>query len=134
MTTYNISLEIPTEIHEQSANELKEEFFSNNEKIIHGSALFDKLDYKTWLIHNQNNRKDETVEKNWAKTTTFFGVQKSDNKIIGMIDIRHNLNNEFLKNYGGHIGYSIRPSERKKRICNSNAQISTRLCKILKFD
>jgi predicted acetyltransferase len=31
-----------------------------------------------------------------------------------MIDIRHNLGNEFLTQYGGHIGCSVRPGERKK--------------------
>lgn len=30
-----------------------------------------------------------------------------------MINIRHNLNEEMLK-FGGHIGYGIRPLERKK--------------------
>ncbi|MPM89903.1 hypothetical protein SDC9_137018 [bioreactor metagenome] len=37
-----------------------------------------------------------------------------DNKrILGAINIRHYLN-DYLLNYGGHIGYGIRPSERKK--------------------
>lgn len=31
-----------------------------------------------------------------------------------MIDIRHHLNNPFLTEFGGHIGYAVRPSERKK--------------------
>ena len=34
-------------------------------------------------------------------------------KILGAIHIRHALN-EYLFNYGGHIGYGVRPSERKK--------------------
>ncbi len=33
---------------------------------------------------------------------------------MGIIDIRHNLENELLAEYGGHIGFSVRPSERKK--------------------
>ena len=32
---------------------------------------------------------------------------------MGMIDIRHELN-EYLRTIGGHIGYGIRPTERKK--------------------
>jgi GNAT superfamily N-acetyltransferase len=35
-------------------------------------------------------------------------------KIVGMIDIRHNLGNEFLAQYGGHIGFAVLPSEREK--------------------
>ncbi|ETI96234.1 MAG: hypothetical protein Q606_CBAC00089G0001, partial [Intestinibacter bartlettii DORA_8_9] len=44
---------------------------------------------------------------------TFFVVRTSDNRIVGMVDIRHRLN-YFLSICGGHIGYSVRPSERKK--------------------
>lgn len=32
---------------------------------------------------------------------------------LGRVDIRHELN-DFLRDEGGHIGYDIRPSERKK--------------------
>ncbi|MGE5604102.1 MAG: GNAT family N-acetyltransferase [Bacteroidota bacterium] len=46
--------------------------------------------------------------------TTFLAIRKSDRKIIGIIDIRHNLGNKFLAEYGGHIGYAARPSERHK--------------------
>ena len=38
---------------------------------------------------------------------------ESDNKIVGMISIRLKLN-KALWNFGGNIGYSIRPSERRK--------------------
>lgn len=34
--------------------------------------------------------------------SAFFVVRKSDNKIVGMIDIRHSLGNDFLTQYGGH--------------------------------
>lgn len=44
---------------------------------------------------------------------TYFLVREKDNKIVGMIDLRLGLN-EYLREFGGHIGYSIRPTERKK--------------------
>lgn len=34
--------------------------------------------------------------------------------MVGIIDLRHNLNNPVLSLWGGHIGYSVRPSERRK--------------------
>jgi predicted acetyltransferase len=34
-------------------------------------------------------------------------------RILGAIDIRHSLN-EYLIGVGGHIGYGVRPSERRK--------------------
>lgn len=35
------------------------------------------------------------------------------NEFLGRVDIRHQLN-EYLKNKGGHIGYDIRPTQRRK--------------------
>ena len=43
-----------------------------------------------------------------------YWLVNSYNKILGVIRIRKELNSEFLKNIVGHIGYDIRPSERKK--------------------
>lgn len=34
--------------------------------------------------------------------------------MVGICNIRHDLNQEFLQNIAGHIGYSIKPSERRK--------------------
>ena len=70
--------------------------------------------YEEWLKMVHNNLKEETVSKDWTVDTTFFGVRETDNKIVGMIDIRHELNSDFLRNYAGNIGYGVRPSERKK--------------------
>ena len=45
--------------------------------------------------------------------TQFMLVHENDKKIIGMIQVRHYFN-EYLEKFGGNIGYSVRPSERKK--------------------
>ena len=44
---------------------------------------------------------------------TFLLIRKNDNKIIGTINIRWNLTEE-MKQFGGNIGYGIRPTERRK--------------------
>jgi predicted acetyltransferase len=42
-----------------------------------------------------------------------FLVALSGNQLVGRLSIRHELN-DFLTNYGGHIGYGIRPSHRRR--------------------
>lgn len=42
-------------------------------------------------------------------------LRKQDHRIVGMIDLRMRFN-EFLAEYGGNIGYSVRPDERQKGI------------------
>jgi predicted acetyltransferase len=85
-----------------------------HEPVINGSALFDRMEFREWLGANRRNRDPGTVGKDWVTASTFFAVRTSDGKIVGMIDVRHNLDNKFLADYGGHIGYSVCPSERRK--------------------
>ena len=47
----------------------------------------------------------------WVPCSTYWLTQ--NNKILGLTGLRHHLTDN-LKDFGGHIGYSIRPSERKK--------------------
>jgi predicted acetyltransferase len=55
-------------------------------------------------------------------------MRKSDGKLIGMIDIRHELN-DFLQSYGGHIGLGIRPSERGKGYASETTMEGLSYCK-----
>ena len=101
----------PTEAMKELAIEFRQEFFEHGEFVINGSELFDKTDdYAEWCKSIDANTKEETVNPNWVITDTFFAVD--DDRIVGIIDFRHTLN-DFLKDLG-HCGYSVRPSERRK--------------------
>lgn len=108
-----INLVRPTLELKEEALAYRGEHFRHGEKVIYGSELFDKTEsYEEWLSAVTRNTDPETVNENWVVTDTFFAVRKSDGRIIGIIDLRHTLN-EFLKDLG-NCGYSVRPSERKK--------------------
>lgn len=66
-----------------------------------------------WIKHSIRSTKKVISLEGLVVATQFICVRKSDLKIVGMIQVRHSLNC-YLKEYGGHIGYSVRPSERKK--------------------
>ena len=107
-----IRLVRPTEQLKEQAINFRQEFFDNHEMVINGSELLDKTDqYEDWLKTVAANTSIETVSVNWVVTDTFFAVDEKD-QIIGIIDLRHTLN-DFLKNLG-NCGYSVRPSERRK--------------------
>lgn len=109
----DIALVRPTLTLKEEALAYRREHLEHGEKVIYGSELFDKTEsYEEWLSCVTRNTDPETVDENWVVTDTFFAIRQSDGKIIGMIDLRHTLN-DFLKDLG-NCGYSVRPSERKR--------------------
>ena len=108
----SIRLIRPTPNLKNQALEYRQEHFDNNEMIINGSELLDKTDsYEEWLKTVTANTKPGTVNPDWVVTDTFFAVNDED-RIVGIIDLRHSLN-DFLKDFG-NCGYSVRPSERNR--------------------
>lgn len=53
------------------------------------------------------------MPKNYCPGFEYFLIRENDNKLVGMINLRYNLNKKMLIS-GGNIGYSIRPLERRK--------------------
>ncbi len=64
-----------------------------------------------WITVMEN---PETCPKGRVSSNMFIAVRISDNKIVGVIDLRHHLGNPVLREWGGHFGYIVRPSERRK--------------------
>ena len=61
-----------------------------------------------------NMENEEYVRKfGRCQIKTFLLVRENDNKIVGAINVRWNLSEEMLQ-FGGNIGYGIRPTERQK--------------------
>ena len=125
-----IYLELPSKKHERQLIDYKKEHFENGEHTIHASSLWDRTEkYDDWLKLLENNSKKETVSKDWTVTTQFLGIRKRDKKIVGMISVRHALTTDFLRNYAGHIGYGIRPTERRKGYVIQMLEQALKYCK-----
>ncbi|HAM63335.1 MAG TPA: GNAT family N-acetyltransferase [Erysipelotrichaceae bacterium] len=109
------------------------EFKSNDERI-HGSAgLTEATSFEEWLSALKDNEKIETLRPGRVLATTYFAQRIEDGKIVGIIDIRHTLN-EYMFQFGLHIGYSIRKSERRKGYAKEMLGLALQKCKDLKLD
>ena len=66
-----------------------------------------------WIEKCRLGKDPATVPAHLVPATQFIYVREEDGRVVGMLQIRHYFN-EYLEKYAGHIGYSVRPSERRK--------------------
>ena len=101
--------------------------------IINGSAGLDRLSsIEIWFEELKKRSCEDTVPKGLVPSSTYLGVREKDNYIVGMIDIRHYLN-EYLTQAGGHIGYGVRKTERNKGYAKQMLKLALEKCKELKI-
>lgn len=110
-------LVFPTLEYKEKATEYIREFYEYNSEI-NGSGALDRFlresTYEEWLVKIRKDIDIANVEKPRVPALTYFYVREEDDRIVGMINIRLALS-DFLREEGGHIGYSVRPTERRKR-------------------
>jgi predicted acetyltransferase len=64
------------------------------------------------LLYAQDSE-DKIIDESFVPHSTYWLLNEISGKIVGAANVRHRLNEKLL-NSGGHIGYGIRPSERRK--------------------
>ena len=127
----NLELVFPTEEYREQVMEYLQEHLDNNELEMHGVGGLDRIkDFDKWLQKIRNDLSEETIEKGRVPATLFLAIRKEDNKIVGMIQIRHKLNEKLLQG-AGHIGDGVRPSERRKGYATEMIKLALEECKKL---
>ena len=71
--------------------------------------------YENWLKELEKKTNLNYMKTiGWAPSITYFLIRENDNKIIGMLNLRYNVTKELIAKGCSHIGYGIRPTERRK--------------------
>lgn len=81
-----------------------------------------------WLRFNQDAEDPIKKPSFWVVSEQFAYVRVSDGRIVGMIQFRHEFN-DFLRDFGGNIGYSVRPDERRKGYATRMLKACLGVCK-----
>ncbi len=89
--------------------------------------------FEDWLERKNNEAKGIGLAEGKVPATLLCLFRKGDNKILGAVHIRHELN-EHLLLHGGNIGYGIAPPERKKGYATKMLSMALDYCRSLKLE
>ena len=103
----------PTIEFDKQIREYRKEFLDCGELMEGATRLKQFDDPQDWIAFLNKLKDPNTVPEGRVQLTQYMLVREEDQKIVGMINIRHSLN-DYLERYGGHIGVSVVPSERHK--------------------
>ena len=119
--------------YRDKAIEYIEEFHQYGSEI-NGTGGLDRFlresTYEAWLEKLVRDMDIANVPESRVPGLTYFYVREADDRIVGMINIRLALN-AFLRNEGGHIGYSVRPTERRRHSGTEMLKAALKVCDVI---
>ena len=106
----------PSQNYNQQIREFRKEFLESGDSMDGSGGLRHYEDPADWIAN--------------LKDIEYLYVREEDEKVVGLIQIRPVLN-AYLEKFGGHIGYCVAPSERRKGYATQMLHDILPLCKEL---
>lgn len=126
-------LVFPNLSYKDKATDFIREFYEYGSEI-NGTGGLDRFlresTYEAWLEKLVRDMDLANIPESRVPGLTYFYVREADDRIVGMINIRLALN-EFLRNEGGHIGYSVRPTERRRHYGTDMLNAGLKVCGVI---
>lgn len=107
--------------------EFLQEWRERDETIVPNAVDLDASDFASYV----KQIRDKEIRANnvsWVPSTTYWLTDGIE--LLGAANIRHELN-EHLLNFGGHIGYGIKPSARGRGLATKQLELALEKAKEL---
>lgn len=133
MELSNIKLIEPTIEYEKDIWQFRQEIISSNDmdKFAGCGNLENYFSAKEWIDTIKLHKTVETCPKDKVPSMIYIAVRETDNRIVGIIDLRYHINTPILSTWGGHMRYYVRPNERKKGYAKERVRQNLQNCKAL---
>lgn len=118
----NVSLLTPTTDLQEEYLDFYNEWKDSGETLIPWVISKDPSNFSAMIQELLDAHNGINIPEAWVPDSTYWLVT-DNNRIVGAVNIRHSLT-EHLFNAGGHIGYGIRPSERRKGYATKLLELS----------
>ncbi|MCC1489076.1 GNAT family N-acetyltransferase [Bacillus tropicus] len=118
----NVSLLTPTTDLQDEYLDFYNEWKDSGETMIPWVISKDPSNFPAMVQELLDAHNGVNLPQSWVPDSTYWLVT-DNNRIVGAVNIRHSLT-EHLFNAGGHIGYGIRPSERRKGYATKLLELS----------
>lgn len=125
-----IKFELPKESRKEEALLYVQEHHKFNSDINGSGGLHKTDNFSSWVKQKTFEHLGNIDSDMGVPRSTYFVTDES-NRIIGMANIRQYLNEALLEEGWGHIGYSVRPTERRKGYATEILRLALIKCKEL---
>ena len=121
-------LALPDETMLDQISAYRQAFLESGEPMAGTGCLRQCENPADWLRSCRRHARKETVPAGRVPSTQW--VYLHGGEIVGMLDIRHELNDD-LAQYGGHIGYSVHPGHRRRGYASAMLRDALAHCRAL---
>jgi len=125
-----LKLILPTEAYAPQIAEYRQEFLDAGSSMDGTGPLVRLADPLEWLAATEECREKPPEGSNLVPATQFLTIREEDDRLVGMLQVRHCFN-QWLEKFGGNIGYSVRPGERRKGYAGEQLRLALPRCEEL---
>ncbi len=122
-----LELIYPSMDHRDMWIDILNEWTETEEDVTPYALFYRQDDFDVFLKKTEESHQGINLGDH-VPATTYFLIGESRDRILGAVNIRHRLNEAQLLR-SGHIGYGVRPSERKKGLGNEMLRLALLKCR-----